>query len=54
MVTFAVILITILSLIIAAALIIIAGGAGFILAFADLIVCGLIIVFIVRLIRRGR
>lgn len=52
MITFLVLLVTIVSLLIAAALIILAGGAGFILAFADVIVCGLIIGLIVKLFRR--
>lgn len=54
MITFLVLLVTIVSLLIAAALIILAGGAGFILAFADVIVCGLIIGFIIRLFRRRK
>lgn len=52
MITFIVLLVTIVSLIIAAALIVLAGGAGIILAFGDLIVCGLIIGLIIRLFRR--
>ena len=52
MITFLVLLVTIVSLLIAAALIVLAGGAGFILAFADVIVCGLIIGLIIRLFRR--
>jgi hypothetical protein len=52
MITFTVILIALLSLVIAAALVILAGGAGVILAFGDLIVCAGIIWLIVRLIRR--
>lgn len=52
MITFTVILITLLSLAIAAALILLAGGAGVILAFGDLIVCAGIIWVIVRLFRR--
>ncbi len=54
MITFTVLLVTILSLLIAGALIILAGGAGFIVAFADVIVCGLIIGFIIRLFRRKK
>lgn len=54
MITFLVLLVTIVSLLIAAALVILAGGAGFILAFADVIVCGLIIALIVRLFRRRK
>lgn len=52
MITFLVLLVTIVSLLIAAALIILAGGAGFILAFADVIVCGLVIGLIIKLFRR--
>lgn len=52
MITFLVLLVTIVSLLIAAALIVLAGGAGFILAFADVIVCGLIIGLIIKLFRR--
>lgn len=54
MITFLVLLVTIVSLLIAAALIILAGGAGFIIAFADVIVCGLIIGLIIRLFRRRK
>ena len=54
MITFIVILVTLLSLGIAAALIALAGGAGLILAFGDLIVCGLIIGLLVRLFKRRR
>ena len=52
MITFTVVLIALLSLAIAAALVIFAGGAGFILAFGDLIVCAGIIWLIIRLFRR--
>ena len=52
MITFMIILVALLSLIIAATLVICAGGAGFILAFGDLIVCAGIIWLIVRLFRR--
>ena len=52
MITLTIILIALLSLIIAAALIVLAGGAGFILAFSDLFVCGLVIWVIIRLFRR--
>lgn len=54
MITFIVLLITLLSLVAAAALIVLAGGAGVILAFGDLIVCGLIIGLIVRLFKRKK
>lgn len=54
MITFIAILIGLLSLIIAAALIALVGGAGIFLVFGDLIICGLIIWFIVKLFRRRR
>lgn len=54
MITFIVLLIALLSLAVAAALIALAGGVGFLLAFGDLIVCGLIIGLIIRLFRRRR
>lgn len=54
MVTFLALLVTIVTLLIAGALIILAGGAGFILAFADVIVCGLIIGLIIKLFRRRK
>ena len=54
MITFAIILITLLALAIAAALVILAGGAGVILAFGDLIICGGIIWLLVKLFRRRR
>ena len=54
MITFFILLITVVSLLIATALVILAGGAGIILALSDLIVCGLIIWAIIRLFRRGK
>lgn len=54
MITFIVLLVTVLSLLAAGALIVLAGGAGVILAFGDLIVCGLIIWAIIRLFRRRK
>ena len=54
MITFTIILITLLSLVAAAALIVLAGGAGVILAFGDLIVCGGIIWLLVKLFKRRR
>ena len=54
MITFTVLLITVLSLIAATVLIVLAGGAGVILACSDLIVCGLIIGLIIRLFRRRK
>ena len=49
MITFTILVVAILALIIAATLIVLAGGVGFVLAFGDLIVCGLIIGLIIRL-----
>lgn len=54
MITFIILLITLLSLAIAAVLIFLAGGFGFILAFGDLIVCVLIIGLIIRLFMRRK
>jgi hypothetical protein len=52
MITLTIILITLLSLIIATMLVILAGGAGFVLAMSDLIVCAGIIYLIVWLFKR--
>ena len=54
MITFIVLLVSLLSLAIAGALIVLAGGAGFLLAFGDVIVCVLILGLIVRLIMRRK
>jgi len=54
MLTFTVVSVTVLSLLIAAALIVLAGGAGVVLAFSDLIVCALIIWLLVKLFRRRK
>lgn len=54
MVTFLVLLTIVVSVVIAAALVVLAGGAGLILGLGDLIVCGLIIGLIIRLFRRRR
>lgn len=54
MITFTILAVVLLSLVIATALIILAGGAGVILAFGDLLVCGLIIWLLVKLFRRRR
>jgi hypothetical protein len=51
MITFTILLITLLSLAIAVALVVLAGSAGIILAFGDLFVCGLLIWSIVRLFK---
>ena len=48
MITFIILLVTLLSLAIAAVLIFLAGGFGFILAFGDVLVCVLIIGLIIR------
>lgn len=52
MITFAILLVVLLSLAIAAALVILAGGAGVVLAFGDLIICGGIIWLLVKLFKR--
>ena len=52
MITLTIILVAILALIIAAALVVLAGGAGFILAFGDLLIAAGIIYLIFRLFRR--
>lgn len=52
MITFTIILIVLLALGIAAALVLLAGGAGVILAFGDLFVCAGIIWLIIRIFRR--
>ena len=52
MITFAIILIILLMLAVATLLVILAGGAGFVLALVDLIVCAGIIWLIVQLFRR--
>lgn len=54
MITFFAVLITLLTLAVIAAVAIIIGGAGCLLVFGDLIVCGLIVYFIIRLIRRRK
>lgn len=54
MITFTIVLIALLSLVTAVALVVLAGGAGVVLAFGDLIVCGLIIGLLVRLFRGRR
>lgn len=54
MITFSIVVIALLTLVIATALIVLAGGAGFVLAFGDVIICGLIIWLLVKLFRRGR
>ena len=53
MITFAILLVALLSLVIAVAAVVLAGGAGIALVFGDLIVCGLIIWLLVKLFRRG-
>ena len=54
MITFIILLIAALTIAIATTLVILAGGAGVIIAFGDLIVCGLILWAIVRLFRRRK
>ena len=54
MITFIITLITLLSLAAFAAVLIFVGGTGFVIAFSDVIVCGLIIWLIIRFIIRRR
>ena len=54
MITFIVTLITLLSLAAFAAVLILVGGTGFVIAFGDVIVCGLIIWLIIRFIIKKR
>lgn len=54
MITFTILLISLLMLAVMSAIILLVGGAGFIAVFGDLIVCVLIIGLIVRLIKRRR
>lgn len=54
MITFTILLITLLAFLIISAICIIAGGAGIILLLGDLIICGAIIWLIIRLFRRKK
>ena len=54
MITLSVLLIALLVVAIVAALALLAGGAGLILTFGDLLVCGLIIVGLVKLFNRKK
>lgn len=54
MITFIVTLITLLSLAAFAVVLILVGGTGFVIAFGDVIVCGLIIWLTIRFIIRRR
>lgn len=54
MITFIVTLITLLALAAFAVALILVGGTGFVIAFGDVIVCGLIIWLIIRFIIRRR
>ena len=54
MIMFTILLITLLALAITSALCIVAGGAGLLLVFGDLIICVGIIWLIVRLFRRRK
>ena len=54
MITFIVTLITLLSLAAFAVVLILVGGTGFVIAFGDVIVCGLVIWLIIRFIIRRR
>ena len=54
MITFTILLVAILSMVIATVLVVLAGGAGIILALGDVFVCGLIIYLIVKIFRRRK
>ena len=54
MVLFSVLLVALLVISIVAALVVLTSGAGLILAFGDLIVCGLILWAIVKLFKRKK
>ena len=54
MITFTILLVTLLAVAIVVASIALACGAGFIAAFGDLIVCGLIFWLLVKLFRRKK
>ena len=54
MITLMIVLIAVLAAATAIAFVLLAGGVGVILAFGDLIVCGLIIGLLVRLFRQRK
>ena len=54
MITFTILLVTLLLFAIISAICIVAGGAGIILIFGDLIICGAIIWLVIRLFRRKK
>ena len=54
MITFSVLLIALLVVLTVAALVVLASGAGLILVFGDLIVCGLILWGIIKLFKRKK
>lgn len=54
MITFAILLATLLVLLVAAVLFVVAGGAGIILVFGDLVICVAIIWLLVRIFRHWR
>lgn len=54
MITFTILLVTLLAVAIVVASIALACGAGFVVAFGDLIVCGLVIWLLVKLFRRKK
>ena len=54
MITFTILLIALLIFAVISAICIVAGGAGIILIFGDLIICGAIIWLLVRLFRRKK
>lgn len=54
MITFTILLVTLLAVAFVIASIAVACGAGFIAAFGDLIICGLVIYLLVKLFRRKK
>lgn len=54
MVAFTILLIVLLALAVIAAFFALVWGAGFIVVFGDLVVCGLIIWLLVKLFKRGK
>ena len=54
MITLSILLVALLAVVIVAAFITVVSGAGFIIAFGDVIVCGLIIGLIIKLFKRKK
>lgn len=54
MITLSILLTVLITIAIVAAIFILVGGGAFVVAFGDLIVCGMVIWLVVRLFRRRR